>query len=79
MISYSFEKQKSHLIDEAAFFVDPLGLEPRMTIPKTVVLPLHHESFVTSEESNLIPVGSPYTLTSALVNVLPDLVVGFLI
>jgi membrane protein YqaA with SNARE-associated domain len=30
--------------------------------------------FVTSEDSNLIPVGSPYTLTSALVNVLPDLV-----
>ena len=25
-------------------FVDPLGLEPRMTIPKTVVLPLHHGS-----------------------------------
>ena len=26
------------------FIVDPLGLEPRMTVPKTVVLPLHHGS-----------------------------------
>ncbi len=25
-------------------FVDPLGLEPRMTVPKTGVLPLHHRS-----------------------------------
>ena len=25
-------------------FVDPLGLEPRMTVPKTGVLPLHHGS-----------------------------------
>jgi hypothetical protein len=27
-----------------ALFVDLLGLEPRMRIPKTLVLPLHHRS-----------------------------------
>jgi hypothetical protein len=27
-----------------ALEVDPLGLEPRMTVPKTGVLPLHHGS-----------------------------------
>ena len=29
---------------DQGFFVDPLGLEPRMTDPESVVLPLHHGS-----------------------------------
>ena len=29
-----------------------------MAVPKTAVLPLHHKSFVASEESNLILVSS---------------------
>ena len=47
-------------------FVDPLGLEPRMTIPKTVVLPLHHGSiglqiynkiyFCETERANLFAI-----------------------
>lgn len=34
-------KTKKALISES-FFVGLLGLEPRKTAPKTVVLPLHH-------------------------------------
>lgn len=36
------EKESSIFIENS--FVDPLGLEPRMTVPKTGVLPLHHGS-----------------------------------
>ena len=35
--SRDFKKSPSFL---KSFYVDPLGLEPRMTIPKTVVLPI---------------------------------------
>ena len=44
------EPLSSHVFKTCAFdhsanlpiLVVPLGLEPRMTVPKTVVLPLHH-------------------------------------
>ena len=43
MISYQnsyYIKRHSHF--ENVFFVGILGLEPRMTGPESVVLPLHH-------------------------------------
>ena len=42
---YSFQtikNKKTPQIIEEFFFVGLLGLEPRKTAPKTVVLPLHH-------------------------------------
>ncbi len=38
---FCFRCIKKALIAQS-FFVGPLGLEPRKTAPKTVVLPLHH-------------------------------------
>ena len=35
------------------FFVGLLGLEPRKTAPKTVVLPLHHRPVLFNECANL--------------------------
>ena len=32
------------------WFVDPQGFEPQMTEPKSVVLPLHHESVFLCRE-----------------------------
>ena len=41
-----YKTETTHWLTVSCFdsVVDPLGLEPRMTIPKTVVLPLHHGS-----------------------------------
>ena len=36
------EKNKKHLSEQVFFNVGILGLEPRMTGPESVVLPLHH-------------------------------------
>lgn len=40
----SLDKTKNLRRSLLRFFVDPLGLEPRMTDPESVVLPLHHGS-----------------------------------
>ena len=37
----------------AGFFVGLLGLEPRKTAPKTVVLPLHHRPILLNASANL--------------------------
>ena len=42
-ISFLFTKN-SHLIEVRVRLVDQPGFEPRQTVPKTVVLPLHHWS-----------------------------------
>lgn len=47
MLKYIYKKKPCKLSVYKAFKVDPLGLEPRMTVPKTVVLPLHHGSIPT--------------------------------
>ena len=38
------------------FFVGLLGLEPRKTAPKTVVLPLHHRPVLLNASANLIQI-----------------------
>ncbi len=44
-------KQKIPLV--AGFIVGLLGLEPRKTAPKTVVLPLHHRPDLLNASANL--------------------------
>lgn len=39
-----FIKKRAFKNTLKTLLVDPLGLEPRMTVPKTGVLPLHHRS-----------------------------------
>lgn len=40
------KKQKTPQVIYSQGFVDRLGLEPRMTEPKSAVLPLHHRSIL---------------------------------
>ena len=49
LTSKSTERPKRLLDEEKA---TPLGLEPRMTEPKSVVLPLHHGAVVSCDGSN---------------------------
>ena len=38
------KKKRNNRIDRFSLNVDSQGFEPQMTEPKSVVLPLHHES-----------------------------------
>ena len=49
-----FHKKTPQFLEK--FFVGLLGLEPRKTAPKTVVLPLHHRPISANAGANLVQI-----------------------
>ena len=56
MIVFSIYCIKKLLNYLRSFFVGLLGLEPRKTAPKTVVLPLHHRPISANAGANLVQI-----------------------